>query len=330
MEYYDVTQVITDEVPQDELWEKIYKTEEILKDKYFPEDEYILVKVLAPKTNNVVRRGISIRIKDTKTAPTFYVNEDDFASSSEEQVAYDIYKSYNDQKDYQSKLNSFDLGMLLDYQRVKDMVYPMFLNKGLNNNLDLVFYDIENIDDVVIAFYINLQDIDNSMKSLIKANNAMFKLWNISIQELLDQSIINLNKKGYYNKNIATYLIDRAESFGRKLPFETFIMAKTVEKEDNMPDIITTDKNLDFMYGSSFIYAARKELADKYNGEFYFVLSSIHEAMIIKKDIYEKLPDEDIHEMVMYVNENILAKNDFLSDSVYKYIGSEDRFVKVC
>ena len=330
MENYGVTQIITDEVPQDELWEKIYKVQEILKNKYFSEDEYTLYKVYVPRTNNVACRGISIKAESIKPTPTFYIDEADLNSYNEEQIAYYIYKSYIEQKDYQSRLNNFDLKKLYDYQEAKDIVYPMFLNKELNSNSGLVFYDIENIDDVAIAFYINVQDIDKDAKSLIKINNNMFNLWNISIQELLDQSIINLNKKGYYNKNICAYLIDRAELYGHKLPYETFIMAKAMESDGNMLDVITTDRNLDFMYGSSFVYAARKELANKYNGEFYFILSSIHESMIIKKNIYENLlSGKDIHDMVVSVNRDILSKDEFLSDSVYKYIGSEDRFVKV-
>lgn len=330
MEDYNVTQIVTDEVPQDELWEKIYRVEEILKDKYFPGDEYTLYKVLSPKTNNISRRGISIKVKNIKTVPSFYISEDDFDFHNEEQIARYIYNSYNEQKEYQSKLNSFDLIKLYDYQSIKNIVYPMFLNKELNSDLDLAFYNVENLDDVVIAFYINVQDIDNSIKSLIKVNNSLFKIWNIPIQELLDQSIINLNKKGYYNKNIARYLIDRSEASGHKLSYKTFLMAKAMEQEDNMLDVITTDRNLDFMYGSSFVYAARKELGDKYDGEFYFILSSIHESMIIRKDIYGNiLSGEDIHKMVITVNRDILAESDFLSDSIYKYIGSEDRFIKV-
>ena len=85
------------------------------------------------------------------------------------------------------------------------------------------------------------------------------------------------------------------------------------DKEENPERWVVT--NREKCYGAASIIAAKKELAKRFPDGYIVLPSSIHEVLIVSKDIGE---GSELLNMVKEINATAVSPEDKLSDNVYE------------
>lgn len=326
---------VTDATPQDEWWSVIYDVAEMLEEKYFDKKDYEICKVECVRINNQISRGLLIKETNRKSgvSPNLYIDEETANNYSIEQIAKHIKLEYEEQRKQMENLsNTMDMSYLIDFNNVKDYIYPMFINKELNKDLGYTTYDIDGFNDVTVIFFADLEEISSgNMRATVKITDKLLNTWKVSLQDIVDISFNNIKSNGYYFDYITRYLITRLELVGKEIPYNLYIELKAEEAEhkNELLYVVTTDKNLNYNDGTIDAYLFRKEISSHIGGDFYCILSSIHEAMIAPPTLIDRITINGMVELVKDINDHNVIKEEFLSNTVYKYDSANDKFEAV-
>lgn len=189
---------------------------------------------------------------------------------------------------------------LCDWERVKDRVYPMLLSgegneSCLNRLLHRSFLNLE------IVYYIVVKV--NGEEGNVKVTNALSRKWELSEERIYSKAMENLENAGYELVGISTLLEDMTG------------LTMEEKKEDFMYVLLNENGS----YGAAGILS-RKVLqmcADKIQGNFYLLPSSIHE-MIVVPDV-NKITADGLRKMVTEINQTQVLPEERLCDAVFYY-----------
>ena len=257
------------------------------------------------KNNGIVLDALVIIPKENNISPTIYLNAyyQKFITDGMDTVVERIMELYE-----QSKTEiSFDVSMLLNFNKVKHRIKMKLINYERNKEL-LKNTPHRKVLDLAVVFMIVLETDDVCEFGTIRIHKGFLNAWNIT-----EDSLYQIAKENMVNDFTTT-------------PLDNIINAVLEEDTELLEEkvylyVLTTQSKIHGAIGmlqTGLLDAFMK----KYKTEKLIILpSSIHEVLLVP---YEKIDtDINLHEMVQQVNATQLTKDEFLSNNVYSYDGKE-------
>lgn len=162
----------------------------------------------------------------------------------------------------------------------------------------------KEIEDMILTYHLLLDDSNSMATALV--SNKIVDIWRISEEQLHDDAVVSS----------ARLLPARLDSLGG-------IAGVGASDHEDIKVLTNWKAN----GAAALFYEGMMELvADVMGGDYYILPSSIHEFILVP---IGKANEEGLKAMVMDANRTIVAPEDYLSDSVYKYDAEECRMIKV-
>lgn len=132
-------------------------------------------------------------------------------------------------------------------------------------------------------------------------------------EELWEAAMKRLRKETY----LAKPLLDTVKGFLTEMGLDTMV-EKELNQMQDFPTLYVLS-NREVCYGAAGILRkdVLKEFAERVQGSFYILPSSIHETILVVEQ--EDVKGEELREIVMAINEAEVAKEEWLSENVYYY-----------
>lgn len=188
----------------------------------------------------------------------------------------------------------------LDAEYLKENVYFRPANKELNQKRfkDVPVAQAPGADDIVLYPCVDVKV--NGNHGVITVNNETLEASGLSVEELHEAAFDNTNERV------------ELDSLGHVLQG----MVPGAPMDFSSPFLVTVDKGMDGVgVGGATIFGALGRLAEL-KGTHYILPSSIHESLILPKKL---CPDINrLFRLVPEVNVNVLKREDFLSNNIYK------------
>lgn len=198
--------------------------------------------------------------------------------------------------------------MVGSWDEVKEKIYPQLINTSENQELldELVNYPFLDLSVIfAIRSYCGSDGV-----GYIKLSKEIFKLYNISLEELKEQALKNLKGENYHFETMENLL---ARIIG---------LDQSVEEDDVeefMPGELYVLQNDSRCFGAAGILDMDMIKNKLKNMTSFLIPSSVHE--IIIAPCAENLKATDINEMIKEVNSTAVKLSERLSDHVYLYDG---------
>jgi hypothetical protein len=225
-----------------------------------------------------------------------------------------LYEAYQHHEDLEFILENLDFatdegminqvkGILRDYERVKQYLYPYVINADKNRQcLECNDYIYEERLDLLHGVYMEVPDEHGD--ACINITQQLLKSWNVSQEELFSVA----KRNAQYNAKPMREVI--AEIMGMDI--------SELELPENNYMYVVRAENYKRGAAAIFDTDLLKRTAEKFgmNG-FYILPSSIYEIILV--------PDEDapqkemLRDMVAEVNNTQVRDEEFLSGNVYYY-----------
>ena len=255
------------------------------------------------KNNSLHLDGLTIRHEGESICPNIYLNQ--------------FYEDYTDGRDFESILSEIakirqkhsgpidlDVKAITDFDAVKDKINIKLINSSQNKEY-LKDKPHTDIADLSAIYYINLgTDEYGSMTTVI--SDCLLSQYGITVEELHQTAIRNMGP----NARFSTMFEVLSEIMSDNAPSDIF---------DAADDMIFVLSNQNKINGASMLLCptVMDMIAEKVGKDYYLLPSSIHEALIVP---YR--PDMEVDSlatMVREVNATQVAKDEQLSDHVYRY-----------
>ena len=202
----------------------------------------------------------------------------------------------------------FDLGFLSDYSAVKEMLTMEVVGKDQNAEM-LQSVPHQEMEDLATVYRIDLGETENG--------NATVLITNELTPDQLHQDALDAaqHTMKYSIRSMDEVLTGMAQSMGieqdQPVMFSSPLYVATTERD---------------MFGAGVLAVPSffEDAAEKLDGNFYVLPSSVHEILLLS-DRFAPEP-QLLKEMVQDVNANEVDPRDRLSDNVYHYDAKERIF----
>lgn len=257
------------------------------------------------KNNGVKMLGIEIRKPEETVVPRLYVDgivdrvEDGFMTV--EDAAKKVFEMYQNSETPEIEMN---VEKLIDRKFILDHVEYQLVNAERNAE-KLKDIPGKKIADLVAIYRVVVSAGEDGMMSYV-LTKATLDRSGISFEELDEAAKKNTEKSGFSVRTMSEVMCE--------------LMGVNVSQEIEEPDgpqmyILTNARKL---HGANImLYKEYLEIAaEKMNGDFYIIPSSIHELIAVPVSAQGL---EELREMVKEVNDNQLAPEEILGYEVYRY-----------
>lgn len=264
------------------------------------------------KNNGLMMDGLTIISEETNISPTIYLNRyyKEFITEGIEKAAKSVIALHEENR----VEKSFNISLITDFSKVKPFIKMKIINYEKNREL-LKHIPYVNVLDLAVVFMIVLKDDDWQFGTIL-VHNRFLDYWEVEADILYKTAKENMRNdfQTIAMKDIATAVMDEAsaEECLEEMMFDMYVLNTHAR-----------------IYGA--VGMLNKELLNafmqKHQTEKLIILpSSIHEVLLIP--VNEKMTEDDVeetefHRIVREVNETELSEEEFLSNSVYVYDGSE-------
>ncbi|MDR7855895.1 DUF5688 family protein [Tissierella sp.] len=267
------------------------------------------------KNNGMELTGLTLR-GESNICPNIYLES-----------FYDLYQDGMKTSDTMSKISEifqreikrtpqFNLEDFT-YNNMKDNLYYTVINAEKNEKL---LQDIphQRREDLAIVYRVHLSVSEEGTGSIL-LNNAHLKLWGVDQDTIHEQAVMNMPKilpPTFENMNDIM-----AEMMGAEIEeFEEM-------SGENVMWVLSNDRK---MQGAAYIFdeEVMSSIAEKLDGDFIVLPSSLHEVIIIKEEdimVEENIDLEFIQRMVSEVNESQVEPDEVLSDAIYRYSSKNNK-----
>ncbi|WP_026497155.1 DUF5688 family protein [Butyrivibrio sp. WCD3002] len=277
------------------------------------------------KNNGLKKYGVCVRKSGSNCAPTIYLN--------------DLYQNYMGDENVEAMANAaigifnehlvdkeVDVSFFEDIEKVLPKICFKLIS-GERNAERLQELPHRMIGDIAVVYMVFLEFIGESGSILITNEHA--DMWDVSEEDLYEAAMDNtprlfpaaccsmwdfcakLAKKSAEEDETA-FEYECDDEFMANIPDDGFIVATNNRK----------------LQGSAVILypGLLKEVAEKYNSNFYIIPSSIHETILLPEKFAPGI--EELKSMIREVNNSCVPDEDFLSNSVYYYDREDENNVK--
>ena len=255
------------------------------------------------KNNSTKLDGLTIRREGESICPNIYLAqfyEDYIDGRTLEDILSDIAKI----RQKNSGPVDFDITAITDFDSVKDKISIKLINSEQNAEY-LKGKPHSEFADLSAIYYIDLgTDECGSMTTVI--SDYLLSQYGVSVEELHQTAIRNMAS----NARFCTMFEVLSEIMSNNVPADAFCAA------DDMMFVLSNKNKIN---GASMLLcpSVMDMIADKVGKDYYLLPSSIHETLIVPGR-----PDMEVDSlvsMVREVNATQVAKEEQLSDHVYRY-----------
>lgn len=281
------------------------------------------IKIVS-KNNNVKLRGISMVRDGVYLEPVIYLDnyfeQYQLGSISLDEVVSDIRNIWDTlaiPDAVKQDIQNFD--------KMKGKILFKLVNTERNRAYLENVPHVEFLDLSVVFYVLMKQDDDGRMTAVIE--NEMMDVWKTDTKTLYELAKKNTIKVGGVEisslQNLVELVIDpRISEEEKKMLLEHL-------EEDTVPLLVLTSKNGVHGAGLMVYTEILKQIATVFDDDLTILPSSLHEVLIAPGKLKCVADVENMKQMVHDINENVLQKEDVLSDNVYQYRREENRVVIV-
>lgn len=288
--------------------------------EHFAQDATIEVHKIK-KNNSIVLDGLNIMISGENVSPNFYLQhffEAYQAGNSIEQLAIEIAESYFFALENREKMD-FDLSYLFCESRIIFRLVSFELNKELAQEIPHIPFL-----DMMITFHALLRQDENGIGT-VRITNTLMKQWGIDAKKLFE--LARENTQRLFPSKICGMFSMMADILMESAPDspQQEALMELLERQDyNEPYVVTNTAGIN---GAAVILYqdVLESVARELGGDFYILPSSIHEVLAVPAQ--SAVSRNDLYEMVHDVNGSCVAKDEILSESIYKYCQSLRKIV---
>lgn len=300
---------------------------------------YLVSLSTSLKANDVKKVAVKIDNEDCSISPLIYM--DDLF------MQYERFEDMNEVLNYVSELLSkqritgpYDFRLFMDYERVKENIFPRLINRNLNKEFlkDKIYREWL---DLAVAYYFSFdlatnlgefsinqagEKIDGHI-TLIKEH---LKMWGITEEELHEQALKNQRRVMQAKiQDLSDVLIQMILSNAKE---EGIIESGYVTEEQLL--FIARDQFAHSETGTFFILSAGREnhfgavemyasnviseFAEETEANILILPSSTEEVLLVKED-ESGISLDRFSEMVKEVNETQVEKQFWLGDTIYRF-----------
>lgn len=262
------------------------------------------------KPNGQVLTGLMFVTEGSNISPTVYAEQ--FYSAYKngdktiEELAEEIERVIRNTPIH----DDFKLEDIYNWEKVKDDVMPILLDKNANEELLKNMVYTKTNTDLVECYTIKIMNFGDGVSN-VKISTGLFEALGITKDELRAKAHENATR------NVTV-----------KSMKETLMEIMGIGEEDAKMMGLFDDNNFmwvvsnkDSMYGAGAMFVndvLDKIVAKTKKNEFYILPSSIHEFIVVTD---MSASSNELKEMVMAVNGSEVSIDDKLSDGVYKFDG---------
>lgn len=289
------------------------------------------------KNNALELDGLTIRNRNSKISPNFYLNDyfDRFQDGETvEDITDEILQLFLEQNNEEEQ-SQFDINF--DFEKIKANIIFRVVNYKKNKKM-LLNLPYINFLDLAITFHCLVKKEESGIGT-IRISNDYMNLWKTSTNELMKiagentqrifpANIRSMNEviEGILKQDLDYYIGDKNPSdfkdfTGYSSDMTEKDMIKSMlkpEKENQQVDMYILSNSNGINGASTMLYPdVLKVFATEHNSDFYILPSSIHEVILIPYS--QKMNKETLKDMVIDVNQTQVPSDEVLSNQVYIY-----------
>lgn len=263
--------------------------------EYFRDAEFQVQQVAKP--GNLILTGIGIRMKNTPISPLYYIDSALQNGQSAEETAKEIASQIAKQS---SLPDSIDVNFVTDFNTARQYIVPRLIDIRPGKNDAYIKNRVMTqlpCGTIGVIYDLALPDREDCSMS-IPVTKDLQLTWNVFTDTIHDAALWN-------GPRIRPLKIaSLAEMLG--LPFEL----------DDMAPMTVLTNSVGVNGASAILYPATKELLEERFPEgFVLIPSSVHEWIIISKDLSTNTMG--LLDMVKTINANEVLPEDQLADDVF-------------
>lgn len=296
--------------------------------KYFGEEVSVQINPVQ-KNNGVVLTGIVIFEKQSRMAPTIYMEsfwEEYRKGKGMGEIVLEVIKIYEKNRfDYCEELELFE-----EYKQAKKKIYYRLINAEKNKALlaEVPFFPYL---DLAIVFYCDCSN-DKFGRAAILIKNMHLEMWGVTAAQIYEEAVKNtplhnpweiLSMRQVMKEMFVSDMKKELESLEKEeeMPDKwlEFLADKMLEEEEPLSTPMYVLSNTHRGNGASCILYENvlNEFSQKINDSFYVLPSSIHEVILVPAGCARRA--EELQEMVEEINVTQVEEEEVLSNSVYFY-----------
>lgn len=246
------------------------------------------------KANGVKKMGV-FRKLENGASPTVYIDDMFTKGLTVDEAAQEVSRLFIANPSF-----DFDTTTVTDFEKVKPNLRVRLFNNKTNAE---VFKSAEEygFDDLIITPYILVgQFMGNT--GTIKVGTAMLDTWGVTADEVIQIGMENSKAEGYRIQSMYEIMIEmmgaeQAELMGLIDDGRMYVLS-----------------NKDKTFGAIGAILIADELKEKFSSGYVVIPSSIHEVIIVPKDIGDR---EVLDGMVNEVNTTAVLPEEVLGSKVY-------------
>jgi hypothetical protein len=283
--------------------------------------EYQVTVCKSDKNNGVVCTGLRVQKNDCSVAPLIYLDEHFRQYKNGNTTLSSIVKYVV--KESRKKSPCVDIQQYLIYENIRKNVVYRLVNTESNRDL---LEDIPHLEflDLSIIFRCTVAQEDIGPASIL-IHNVHMKLWDITIQELYQDAVMNTPRLEEYEIKSMTEVMreimteENSDGSGQDAYMEEF--------SDSVPLYVLSNKNRIEGAGCMLYPDLMKDFSDTIGSSFYIIPSSVHECLLLPPK--EDVQGGEIRNMIKEINDTQVSIEERLSYSLYYYDKDEGRIIKL-
>lgn len=288
---------------------------------YYGDGCEVDVKIIQ-KLNGIQLHGLNILRKGSIVCPTIYL--EDYFSRYERGTAFstvfrDIIGVYETHKNTEFGALEF----FADYEKIKKHLSVKIINADYNREL---LEDVPNIkiNDLAVVCIVEVVNSEVDLGTVLIRNNHIC-MWGVKNSQLIEDAIENAQRINIPHLRKLSDIV--LNMYCEDIPGENLMderhngcmLTDELEVCSREPNNMFVLSNKKQMFGAgTMIYPGVLDSIGKALGTDYYILpSSIHEVIILPVNVCENT--YNINSMIRSINEEMLSKEEILSDHAYLY-----------
>ncbi len=283
--------------------------------------EYQVTVCKSDKNNGVVCTGLRVQKNDCSVAPLIYLDEHFRQYKNGNTTLSSIVKYVV--KESRKKSPCVDIQQYLIYENIRKNVVYRLVNTESNRDLLEDIPHLEFLDlSIIFRCLVTQEDIGSAS---ILIHNVHMKLWDITIQELYQDAVMNTPRLEEYEIKSMTEVMreimteENSDGSGQDAYMEEF--------SDSVPLYVLSNKNRIEGAGCMLYPDLMKDFSDTIGSSFYIIPSSVHECLLLPPK--EDVQGGEIRNMIKEINDTQVSIEERLSYSLYYYDKDEGRIIKL-
>lgn len=273
------------------------------------------------QTVNKVNKGemtsITGRMEGQTIAPCLYIDSF-YEKYLQEDMTFSAIATIVDHKyqDMRKMGIHFDMEHFMDFEGMKDNIVAQLVNRKTNTAVLNTIPHTDVAGDMAVI-YREVISIDQDGMSSILINNDMLKEWNLPVEELHEIALNNTPKLAPIKiQKLMDVILDVIETQNVVSDEELKMFREySASKEDPLQMTVVTTENA-VNGATAILYPEFQEWLKSYGENAVILPSSVSEVICIKPEAGHSI--EELKELVCEVNQNVVSKEEYLSDNVYQ------------